>query len=197
MFFPLIWYFCTIRHAPALQNNSLMNSRILTNIKVEHWRVLCVWTNVAVSLSGRTQWTNWSRKPTWLCWWEPTAGEISSSKPSLWAQVGSPESCVLTLYLLLSCFLWSLGLTACENFRNGVRVCVCWNEKWWNPLFLTDERDQMADMLGTLVLIECELFCLCNHHRAELCSPGTAVMLLLELKIAAGRDRFRLPTSCH
>lgn len=30
-----------------------------------------------------------------------------------------------------------------------MRVCVRWNEKWRNPLFLTDESEQMGDMLGT------------------------------------------------
>lgn len=127
--------------------------------------MLCVWTNAAVSLCGRTQWTNWSRKPTWLCWWEPTAGEISSSKPSQWAQVGSPESCVWTSELWFSCFLWPFGLITCEILRNHVRVCVRWNEKWWNPLFLTDESDQMGDMLGTFGSDGMWLFCLCNHRR--------------------------------
>ena len=145
-------------------------------------------TNAAVSPSGRTQWTNWSRKPTWLCWWEPTAGEISSSKPSLWAQVGSPESCVFTLHLL---FFFLLSVVFCPHYmwfsRNHVSVCVCWNENRWNPLLRTDERDQMGEMLGTFGSEGMWFFCLHNHRRADSCSPGTAVVQLLGLKMAAGR----------
>lgn len=50
-----------------------------------------------------------------------------------------------TLQLGFSSFPRSFGLRTCKNFRN----LVCWNEKRRNPLFLTDERDQMGDMLGT------------------------------------------------